>query len=191
MWLRPIAALTLGLCPAVLALAMSCDRGATGEDACREIEGKRCEHLIGCAEAPEIVDEGDIVACRVFYRDQCLFGIANDSFNADPDEGLVEGCLIALDETAACKAAPGGEIIQCAKPVTFDPEVLRLAMNVIPENFDVTGVNACQLLKWPQALDSCSFLRATVAPPPTTTTAAAGGTGGTPSAGGTGGTGGT
>lgn len=189
MWLRPIAAVTLGLCPAVLALAMSCDRGATGEEACRQIEAKRCEYLIGCPEAPNIVDEDDIVACRVFYRDQCLFGIANDSFNADPDEGLLNNCLIALDQTGACKAAPGGEIIQCATPVSFDSEVLRLAMNVEPKNFDVTGVNACQLLKWPQALDGCSFLRV-AAVDPATTTAAAGGTGGTTSAGGTGGTGG-
>jgi hypothetical protein len=144
-----------------------CSNGATGVEACRKIENKKCELALGCANAPRVADEGDVTACKLFYRDQCLLGMAD---SADPTEVQTDACLAALDAAGGCK---GGALAKCAaapKLVTgADPKLL----------------SGCDVILANEKLADCAFLQ----PPPGTTTSAGGGLGGQGGAG-TGGAGG-
>ena len=60
---------------ALVALSVAhCGNDAVAVEACRTIESKRCEASMGCIDS--IADEDDVTSCQLFYRDQCLFGMA-------------------------------------------------------------------------------------------------------------------
>lgn len=157
---------------AFAALSLDCDRGATGVDACKRIEARRCEQAVGCTET--LADEDDVPACRLFYRDQCLFGMAD---GAAPDELATEQCLLAIDEAGSCKGAAA--ISECAAPPA------------LVVGIDPAATTACQLVvSNPEHLLACSFLLAAPLPPAAGGAAGSAGMGGTGGAGGGGGAGG-
>lgn len=55
---------------AVLCFVPGCNTGAIAVKECRELEYARCEASLACGTIE------DVEACRRFYRDQCLHGIA-------------------------------------------------------------------------------------------------------------------
>ena len=113
---------------------------------------------MGCPNVT-IVDEGDVTACKLFYRDQCLFGMAD---SADPNEVEINSCLNAIDKARSCALE---ELATCVGGPDVHPE-----SNV---------KNGCDAILHPEALSECSFL----VPP-----SDAGGSGGTSATGGSGGT---
>ena len=148
--------------------AVDCGNDAQGVDACRTIESRRCELVRGCP-ASSVVSESDVNVCKLFYRDQCMFGIANNATVRAPDEALVAACLAALNQAAACR---GDTASTCAEPPTLATSV----------EGDPTG---CALIGTPEHLEACAFL----APRPAE--GSGGGAGGSGGAGGAGGAGGT
>ncbi|MCC6527510.1 MAG: hypothetical protein IT373_32990 [Polyangiaceae bacterium] len=170
---------TLALCAAGAGLAQmlgaGCSANAVDIEGCRAIEQARCEAILGCPGS-SIEDEDDVEACKLFYRDQCLFGMATD---APPDEIALDACLTAIAKAGACKAT---ELASCSDP----PAIL----NTTP-----AGTTGCGIVAAPEWLADCAFL----SPTPLSDGgvaeggggAGAGGTGGAGgSSGGTGGTGG-
>jgi hypothetical protein len=178
--LRPASA-TFAVIAAIVT-AQGCDNGAVGVEACRAIESKKCEVIVGCPGST-VVDEGGVSSCKTFYRDQCLFGIAD---KVDPDPVQLERCLAAIDALASCKEAP--TLADCAAaPAVSCP---RTADGVTFEGWCLSQTpsdqSACGILLKTEHLDACAFLRPPTSPGtanPATTTGA-GGNGGSPSAGG-------
>lgn len=162
--MRPVAR---GLAVSCLALVLwHCGSSATGVEACRTLEARKCELVVGCPGAT-VADAGDVEACKLFYRDQCLHGMAD---GADPDDAAVNGCLAALDKAATCRAT---KLSAC----TGAPPLAAGA--------DATKLTGCDALLATESLAACSFLG------PVAGTGGAGGEASTSSGdGGSGGTGG-
>lgn len=151
-WWQGLGALGLG----AMALSLSfCDNGALGEDACRAIESKRCEVLSGCAGF-DLDEESEVTACKLYYRDQCIFGLSADVVK-EPDGPELDRCLAALDATADCKSGDG-TIASCDDaPIldgSYDPPAGTDA------SLDVAEATACQMLNYPSYLVDCGFLQA-------------------------------
>lgn len=117
----------------------NCDSGATGVDACREIETKKCELLVGCPNVA-LANANDVDACKLFYRDQCLHGMAD---GASPDAATLTACLGALDLAGACKTAT---LATCA-------DAPPLAMGR-----DSAMLTGCDAMLATESLAACSFL---------------------------------
>jgi len=147
-----------------------CDNGATGVETCRRIEEARCELVRGCPGAVQTDD--DVTACKLFYRDQCLFGIADAQ---QPDEVSVAACLAALEQARAC--------VDANQPFASCSEAPALAA-------DATSSEGCKALLTPQDLAACSFLHPDVANTSSAGGAGAGGDAATSGNGGAGGSGG-
>ena len=116
-----------------------CGGGATGIAACRDIESKKCELLLGCPAVP-IADANDVDACKLFYRDQCLHGLAD---SADPAPVAVSACLAAIDRAATCKAEPLGS---CA------------TAPLLAAGQDAQKLTGCDAMLATEALADCAFL---------------------------------
>lgn len=176
---RRLSTALLGL-SALAAAAAHCSSGAVGVEACREIESKKCEVAQGC-HGVDLDEESDVEECKLFYHDQCMFGIADGT--ADPDGILVEACLAAIDAAASCKGAE--TIGECGTRPTLASAAFL-------------GNTPCEIILFPERLADCSFL----ADPEAEVGGAdpgiggadetgGGGAGGAGGSGGTGGTGGT
>ena len=156
-WTRSGAAL-VWLALTATPLLLNCDNGATGVDACQQIESKRCQAVVGCPGIT-ITTQADVIQCQQLYRDQCLFGMADA---ADPDQRGIDACLAAIDAAAACKGS--GAVASCTAPPALSMD-------------DPAKVDACLLLIEPERLEGCRFLL----PPEqqTTSTSTSGGSTGT------------
>lgn len=148
---------------AVGLLSTSCGTDASGISACRKIEQHRCNIIAGCPGG-SFNDTADVTACELFYRDQCLHGLAD---GAAPGHDQVTACIAALDQARSCQDA-STTVAECASP----PET---AQDVSLES---TG---CHLLFRPEDLVACEFLL------PAPEDAGTGGAASTSSAGGAGG----
>ena len=95
-------ALFVGLTPA------GCGTDAVGVDACRTIENARCEAATACGFTEEKVQ-----ACVLFYRDQCLHGVANADAG-EPATASTDACVAAVNATAACAKSGAKSIAGCA-----------------------------------------------------------------------------
>ncbi|MSP25882.1 MAG: hypothetical protein EXR75_12130 [Myxococcales bacterium] len=128
------------LSAAAVTLATQCDNGAVGVDACRRIEEQKCEALVGCPFVA-IKDEGDVAACKLAYRDQCLFGIADAQ---SPDDVALEACLAAIRGASTCKLE---FISDCdGAPPLFTGS-------------DPAKTTGCDATYAPERLEACAFLR--------------------------------
>ena len=93
-----LAALALGL-----ATALACGTDGVGVDACRQIEGARCESANSCGidlskpvhrtDSPS----GDVGACKRYYEDACLHGLVTTE---DPGAVKVQDCVNVLNDPA-------------------------------------------------------------------------------------------
>ena len=176
--------LAAGLLSGLGTVALQCDNGAVGEEACRTLESRRCELAVGCKQFA-IETEEDVSACKMFYRDQCEFGVADGK---EPDDVELDACMKALDKAEACKSAT--TLADCDGPA-------------VASNVDPAATSACFLIECPEYLADCGFLRPNndslglnerCANPPSSSsgTGGSGGsnTGGSGGSGGSGGTGG-
>ena len=114
---------------------LSCGTDAVGVDTCRDIEAARCEAASHC---PDIFEIDDVQACRFYYRDQCLHGLA---IEREPGAPLVRDCVEAIERAGRCadRDTPLGE---CG--------------SLEQESNGATSV--CELIQAPELMDACSFL---------------------------------
>jgi hypothetical protein len=97
-----LAALALGL-----ATALACGGDPVGVDACRLIEGARCENANSCGiDLSKPVHRGDspnldVGACKRYYEDACLHGFVT---TVEPAAGAVDDCVNVInDPTTSCE----------------------------------------------------------------------------------------
>lgn len=119
-----IAALTL----AGALAGPGCGTEPVAADGCRKIEEIRCELAPRCSN----LKVPDVDACKRFYRDQCLHGLALES---DPGAPVVDRCVEALKVAGACTATDNG-CVATTTPVT----------------------SGCQILERPELAEDCKFL---------------------------------
>lgn len=163
-----VLAVISALAAFLLTSATGCGTDAKGIEDCRDIEIERCEAARHCGILTD-VDE-----CKRFYRDHCLHGLAVEP----PPRNLVDECVGMIERAGACVLANGdAELAAC-------PEISRET---------ILADTACDLVRFPERADECSFLLPTpLDPGPPPATAGASGDGGEEGGGGdsSGGTGG-
>jgi hypothetical protein len=139
----------------LLTSATGCGTDAKGIEDCRDIELERCEAAIHCGILTD-VDE-----CKRFYRDHCLHGLAVEP----PPRNLVDECVAMIERAGACVQANGNvELDEC-------PGISRET---------ILADTACDLVRFPERADECSFLLPTpLDPGPPPAEAGAGGEPGT------------
>jgi len=137
-----VAALVSATCSFVLVSAVSCGTDAVGVDDCRKIEEARCEAAAHC-EGDLQVD--DVDACKRYYRDQCLHGMAVDSAPGAP---AVSRCVSAIEAAGNCAAD--------------DPDILAADCARHSAALDVPGDDrietACDIVRFPELIPECEFL---------------------------------
>lgn len=95
-----------------LAAAAACGTEPVGVDSCRKIEGARCENARSCGiDLSKPVHPGDtpsqdVGACKRFYEDACLHGLAAPT---DPGSVAVQACVDAINGTADCEVIKSPE----------------------------------------------------------------------------------
>ena len=119
---------------ATLALP-TCGTDAVGVDTCRDIEAARCEAASHC---PDIFEIHDVEACRLYYRDQCLHGLA---IQREPGAPLVRDCVEAIEQAGRC-ADRDTPLDECG--------------SLEEDSSGATSV--CELIGAPELLEACSFL---------------------------------
>lgn len=108
------AVVTLGL-----AGAFACGTDPVGVDACRKIEGARCENAKSCgidltkapvhrrdAPTPDKQDQQDVGACKRYYEDACLHGLVT---TVDPGAVATQACVDAINTTQDCDVVKSPE----------------------------------------------------------------------------------
>lgn len=133
------ATFLLGLSTGLIgSIPSACNTSAVGIDECRRIEYARCEAAVRC---PSEFDVTSVSACKRFYRDQCLHGLAVSSTPSKPD---VDDCIDVIGRLADCskKSGENSPIVQCGKLTSTDPDV----------------VTVCELMRKPQVTPQCAFL---------------------------------
>jgi hypothetical protein len=134
-WLRDLC---LGLSAAFVgfvATAGGCSTGAVGVEACRDIELARCEAAQYCGR----ID--DVAACRRFYNNHCLHGLADGVEQPAPEE--VDACVKTIENAGKCaKNDPLATLEEC-------PDVTSDARG---------ATRACEIVLLPEWSIECSFL---------------------------------
>lgn len=151
---RFVWALALACLP-VFVVGAGCGTDPVAVEGCRRIEEARCEVAVGC---PSFAVK-DVAACKRFYRDQCLHGLA---IAGDPGDPVIDACVEDIRAAGACAVSSDPA---CVLPATDPP-----------------GATACDIIQKPQVALRCQFL----APPAAATTAPTLPTGGAGGAAGTG-----
>ncbi len=105
-------ALAVSVPLAVALLVLACGTDPVGVESCRKIEHARCENAPACGidlsapkhrgDSPELA----VVACKRFYDDACLHGLAAPN---DPGSVAVQACIDAID-TSDCSVVKNPEI---------------------------------------------------------------------------------
>lgn len=87
-------------------IAGGCVSAAVAITECREIEYARCEASVPCG----VID--DVEACKRFYRDQCLHGIAGPEVPTTQEQ---DACVAAITDAGTCaEADPEWSVEGCA-----------------------------------------------------------------------------
>lgn len=90
--------LTLAATGCLVAAAWACGTDAVGIEACREIEGARCELAPACGIDMSIPKHWggsgtDVTSCQRYYRDACLHGLAS---GIEPGNVALQDCVAAV-----------------------------------------------------------------------------------------------
>ncbi len=128
----------LGLGALAALPTLGCDAGAVGVDTCLQIESARCEAAARCGDR---FDVDSVAACKRFYKDQCLHGMA---IHDEPGVPTVKACVQTIEGLRDCarKDGPKAARAKCAAVVSQD------------EDHDLV----CDFVEQPELLDACAFL---------------------------------
>lgn len=118
---------------------LGCSTGAVGVDDCRAIEQVRCEEAVACGTIE------DVEACRRYYRNHCLHGLAVES---RPPTDERDECITAIRRAGVCAREQGADtpLDSCDEgpPAEALPEeTLQTTCDVVARPWDVT---ACAFL---------------------------------------------
>jgi len=105
-----------------------CGTEPVNPDGCRKIEEARCAAIVACPGYESL----DVEACKRFYRDQCLHGLATAS---DPGDPAINVCTSAIEAAG-----------NCAKTGT--------AVCTI----GATSAAPCEVIEHPELYPACAFL---------------------------------
>ena len=132
-----------------------CGTEPVAAEGCRKIEEIRCELAPRCSN----LKVTDVDACKRFYRDQCLHGLAIAS---DPGAPVIDRCVEALRIAGGCTSTENGCVETTPK-----------------------GKLGCEILEKPELANDCAFLipPATAVPTGPTLVAGTGGAAGAGAAG--------
>lgn len=136
-WTRWIAAglIAGGLCCTGLS---GCGPEPVGVDDCRAIESARCTAGVACG----IVEDEE--ACKRFYRDHCLHGLAASE---TPGGKAVDDCVQAIQIAGECaKQDPDASIPSC-----LDGDK---GINVVDRDVETV----CDVVREPEGTKQCAFL---------------------------------
>lgn len=116
----------------------ACDTAAVGVDACRQVEYARCSAASHCPATFHIPSPA---ACRRFYRDHCLHGLA---VGADPGAPEVNKCTEKIGRLGDCaRHSESALLSDCSGVKSLDSKITRV----------------CALLQEPENIkDGCEFL---------------------------------
>ena len=156
------SALLSALCSFGVVSAVSCGSDAVGIEDCRKIEEARCEAAAHCEGDIHVKD---VDACKRYYRDHCLHGLAVDD---DPGAPAPKGCLKAIKTAGHCAANdPNMTFADCA----------AIPGDGLHEQTRPELVHACDVIQFPEFTFECEFLRAPEPPPEQPVEGSAGQTG--------------
>jgi len=120
-------------------LAGACTTGAIGISQCREIEYARCEASVACGVV------NDVDACKRFYRDQCLHGIAGPTLPSTDEQS---DCVEAIEQAGACaEDEPESAFTDCSEHAGMGGG-----------NASDEDVSVCDFLAAPWRSEVCDFL---------------------------------
>ena len=132
---RPLAA---SLLSATLSFALvtssGCSTEAVGIDDCRDIEYARCEAGKPCGIVP------DVEACKRFYRDHCLHGLAGEQ----PPSAAVNDCVTVIEAAGQCASKDPERVLGDCSPEVTEPQLQLLT--------------ACDVVSHPERATECAFL---------------------------------
>ncbi len=95
-----------------IACVTACANEQTGIEACRAIEGARCENARSCGiDLTSPVHRGtspsdDVGGCKRYYQDACLHGFAAPK---DPGGVAVQVCVDAINQATDCEIVKAPE----------------------------------------------------------------------------------
>ena len=110
------------LCVLLGSATFHCASDPIDPDGCKDIEYARCEAAEFC---PKFGESFDVDACKRFYRDQCLRGMAASE---DPGKLQVKACTKAMQRAGECaksgatKCDIGGRVIDAPCDIVVAPE---------------------------------------------------------------------
>jgi hypothetical protein len=138
MTLRPLAAGTFSAMLAFLVVhASGCGTEAVGVDECRDIEDARCEAGKYCGLGD------DVDACKRFYRDQCLHGMASGD---RPGAPRVKECVATIKAAGQCARDGYASLAECDAALS----------STLQEKTNFK--DACDIVKQPEGVTDCDFL---------------------------------
>jgi hypothetical protein len=140
-----------------LVTAAGCGTSAQGVDDCRDIEDARCSAAKNCNGLVS-----DVTQCQLFYRDQCLHGLAVSS----PGSTAIKACVATIQAAGVC-ALQG-------------PDTAPADCTNAPISSATTAQTTCEIVTNPEKTSECGFL----VPTADAGTSGAGGSGGSAGTGG-------
>ena len=138
---KSFAVILVALVGLVLSAAYGCGTDAVGIEDCRQIEQARCDAGAACGLVK------DVEACKRYYRDHCLHGLAIPD---SPGPNRVKACVTAISAAAQCARdlGPQAPIASCS------PDVGLTALS-----------SACEVVNRPEETEPCRFLVPDTPPP--------------------------
>ena len=123
--------------------ASGCGTDAVGIEDCRQIEQARCDAGAACG----MVKDAD--ACKRFYRDHCLHGLAIPD---SPGPTRIKACVTAITAAGQCARTlgPGAPITDCSNAAEIGLTALA---------------SACEVINRPEQTEPCRFLVPDTPPP--------------------------
>jgi hypothetical protein len=134
---------------------LACDTSAVGVESCRQIEDARCSAASHCPGTFNITSPA---ACRRFYRDHCLHGLA---IAQDPGAGVVNPCVNKIKLLGWCAEDHGQDkalIQDCRDGCSLD-DVDPCGQGDFPKISRTA--NVCGLIRAPENIPECAFLNPT------------------------------
>lgn len=142
---RLLLAALFASAPVAFAIA-SCGTDAQNIDACKQIEGARCEVAPSCSAG------FDVDACKRFYNEACLVGTGN--VDAGDVSALVGPCVAALK---ACAAPDAGAALGCPGQAFAAGDAGITCTDSDGRTIEPTACNI--LMHCPETLAACAWVQ--------------------------------
>lgn len=113
----------------------ACGTDSVGVSECRQIEEARCSAAAKCGSVE------DLQACKAFFHDHCLHGLAIEEA---PRANTVKACVDTIAAAGTCAAKHGAK----TPPLECNSEKLK----------STEAQRVCDVVEEPELAKACSFL---------------------------------